>query len=76
MDTRKGIAEALMDATLSALLVRIKSGGATAADFTAALKACQVNGVQQVPTADNAMGQLGKAITDNLPFAGDSAHSH
>lgn len=67
---RKALAEALMDATLVALLTRVRSGDATAADLTAALKACQQNGVQQIPTANNPMGQLGKALTDTLPFAG------
>lgn len=70
-DTRKSVAEALMDATLAALLARVQSGEATAAEMMAALKACSQNGVQVIPTGDNPLGQLGKALTDSLPFAGD-----
>jgi len=59
-----------MDATLNALLARVRSGEATAAELTAALKACQQNGVQGSPAAGGPLAQLGEALTDSLPFAG------
>jgi len=70
-DDLKVAARALLVLTLEGLTTKIRSGEATAADFTAALKAAQQVGVEMIPAGNNAAAQLGKALTDKLPFAGD-----
>lgn len=62
----------LLEQHLQKLKARISSGEATAADFAVALKTLQEMGVQMKVSTKNAVGQLSKAVTDQLPFAGES----
>lgn len=51
-----------------ALIDRIKSGEATAADFAQALKMLKDNNITAIPTSDNGLGQLVGSLKDRLPF--------
>jgi len=56
--------EALHAAVATDLLDKIKSGQATGAEISAAIKFLKDNGVESIPTGDNSMGRLFEA----LPF--------
>lgn len=65
----------LLEETLNALLKRVRSGEATAADLNVARAAVKDLNIQMLPTEGNAAGQLARAVTDNLPFP-DAGISH
>lgn len=64
----KELGKLLLTENLKALLRRIRSGEATAADMNVARAACKDLGVEMLPTPGNPLGQLQQAVTHNLPF--------
>lgn len=69
------LGKALLTESLKLLLKRVKDGDATAAELNVAMQAVARMGIEMRPTVSNPMGQLSKALTDKLPFAGsDTAH--
>lgn len=67
----EALAKLLLNKTLEALLARVKSGEATAAELNVALQAVKAMGIEMIPKKGNAAGKLAGALTDTLPFAGD-----
>lgn len=61
------VLEELHAATAKDLLRRIKSGEASPAEITAALKMLKDNGIEAIPTAENPLG----ALADQLPEFND-----
>jgi hypothetical protein len=70
--TRKELAEKLITAAYAQLLAKIESGEASAADFQQAMNYARAAGVEILATPENPAGGLARALTDKLPFAGDS----
>lgn len=68
MAAPKEILEALHEAVGRELLERIRSGQATASEFGQAIKFLKDNGIEAIPTANNALGELEGALKDRLPF--------
>ena len=58
--------EALHEETAKQLLARVKTGEATAAELTAALRMLKDNGIEAVPTAENPLGQLAEELPEFL----------
>lgn len=60
------------------LTSRIKSGEATAADFTAAINFLRANDIKAIPSKKSPLARLGAAVKDSgvtLPFEGsDQTH--
>jgi hypothetical protein len=73
--TNEQLGQLLLTENLKLMVRKIRGGEATAADQNVALMAVKAMGIQMIPKPTNPLGQLTKAITDNLPFAGtDTAH--
>lgn len=68
MTAPKELLEALHRAVGEQLLERIESGEAKASDFAQAIKFLSDNGIEAIPTDNNALGQLEGALKDKLPF--------
>lgn len=58
----------LHELVATALLGRIKSGEATAAEFAQAIKLLKDNNITAIPTSDNGLGQLVGSLKERLPF--------
>ena len=69
----ESLARTLLTVSLRDLVNRIQKGVATAADLNVARAYCKDLNIQMVPKPGNSAGQLGKAVTDGLPYAGDTA---
>jgi hypothetical protein len=54
--------EALHNTVATELLSRIKSGEATAAEFSAAIKFLKDNGIECIATPDNPLGSLAASL--------------
>jgi len=50
------------------LLAKIQSGEATASDFAQAIKFLKDNGIEAIPTGNNALGALQGTLAQRLPF--------
>lgn len=68
MTASKELLEALHAAVGEQLLERITSGEAKASDFAQAIKFLNDNGIEAIPTDNNALGALAQATTSRLPF--------
>lgn len=51
------------------LLERIQSGEATAAEFAQAIKFLKDNGIEAIPTNNNALMALQGSLAERLPFS-------
>jgi hypothetical protein len=60
------ILEELHEATAKDLLKRIKSGEASPAEITAALKMLKDNGIEALPTQENPLGELASSVPEFL----------
>lgn len=72
----KGILQAIHLETAKALLARVMSGEATAAEFGQAIKLLQHNGVDLAATGDDALSELAKAVVGSLPFTDPEDSTH
>lgn len=68
MTASKELLERLHAAVGEQLLERILSGEAKASDFAQAIKFLSDNGIEAIPTDNNALGALEGALKDRLPF--------
>lgn len=68
MTASKELLERLHAAVGEKLLERILSGEAKASDFAQAIKFLSDNGIEAIPTDNNALGALEGALKDRLPF--------
>lgn len=59
--------------TAKDLLKRVKSGAASPAELTAALKMLKDNGIEAIPTAESPLGQLAKELP-NFDHTQDEYH--
>ena len=72
-ESRLAVAERMLTDAYLKLEARIASGEASAADFKMAMEYAKAAGVEviKVGLPGSPAAGLGKALTDNLPFAGD-----
>lgn len=68
MTASKELLEQLHNAVGEKLLERIESGQASASEFAQAIKFLKDNGIESIPTGDNALGALEGALSTRLPF--------
>lgn len=68
MTASKELLEMLHAAVGEKLLARIQSGEATASDFAQAIKFLKDNGIEAIPTGNNALQRLGETLASQLPF--------
>lgn len=76
MTAPKELLEALHAAVGEQLLARVRSGEATASDFAQAIKFLKDNGIEAIPTGNNALGALEGALKDRLPFTDPDPNFH
>jgi hypothetical protein len=69
MTASKELLERLHEAVGEQLLAKIESGEAKASDFAQAIKFLSDNGIEAIPTDNNALNELAKATTAKLPFS-------
>lgn len=72
MTASKELLERLHEAVGEQLLAKILSGEAKASDFAQAIKFLSDNGIEAIPTDNNALGALEGALKDRLPFTDSS----
>lgn len=72
MTASKDLLEQLHNMVGEKLLERISSGTATASEFAQAIKFLKDNGIEAIPTDNNALGALEGALADRLPFTDSS----
>lgn len=76
MTASKELLERLHNAVGEKLLQRIESGEATASEFAQAIKFLKDNGIEAIPTGDNAISALEGALKDRLPFTEPSEFTY
>ena len=69
MTAPKDLLEALHRVVGEQLLAKIESGQANASDFAQAIKFLKDNGIEAIPTDNNALGALEGSLRDRLPFS-------
>jgi len=72
MPASKDLLNQLHEVVGRKLLERIESGEATASDFAQAIKFLKDNGIEAIPTDNNALGALEGTLKDRLPFTDTS----
>jgi len=58
------------------LMERIESGEATAADLNVARAFLKDNGIEAAAVPGSPLSQLGRSVTDNLPFTDNSGSTY
>jgi hypothetical protein len=76
MTASKELLDQLHNVVGTKLLERIESGEATASDFAQAIKFLKDNGIEAIPTSNNALGALEGSLKDRLPFTDASDFTH
>lgn len=70
--TLQHVMEELLDSTARELLVRVKSGTATAQEMTVAINLLKMNGVSMAPAKENPLGELMKELPNFNKAATDA----
>lgn len=76
MKASSDLLERLHEAVGSHLLDRVLSGEATASEVAQAVKFLKDNGIEAVPTEDNALGGLQTSLKDRVPFTSSEDMHH